>query len=1012
MEDRLALVGTMQRMKQIGFICPYAGAHTCAATGEIGGSSGFINIADLEKLLQTADRKDGVVSAEDALSSEEIQKFQGWVAEDMPLGVDSRMLASALTTNLSTLFANGTNAKISANSLQSQEQVDTTDVFIAATTKPCPNCKFSITHWHGHSCHHISPAGGCPKCKVGFCYKCLQSATTNQQRRGAANRCLCDGWSNFCNDSGIRDNINVLPYPHDKRCGCCICPDCSLGSPCGTCNGRCVVCQGIVPPGPRELDPKWNIDSGPAPTPQNTRASLFDACRDGDANRIRAIMNSPNVTFNANIRDNIHRTPLFYAIDSGNIECVLLLLTAYQADTSATDTSGNTPLHHAIEIVHEDITRAILETSPNMNVNVANNDHVTPLLIAVNHSSLVLSQLLLSCGANHRIVDSSGASLLHIAARNGCSELCRLFTSDNAHLLPADAIDNYRKYPLHYAAESGVVETARLLVEEQASKPGKSAIHNYVMKCDMLGKIPLHYALMAGKVLMTEYLISLDPESSVYFTTGLSAKTTLMYAVEGGHVDVVRALLNCRNQIPVETKNKGILGFIGGSQYRSMTEKQFIDLKPVFSKSNETAISRAWRDGHYDIVVFLFERGAELFFPAKRLLQECCGVDPPAVPVIRALLRSGKVIETDFQLLNGQNLLYTTCFQPEVFELLLENSTLPVDGPNKEETVAWKIVSMMMREAPSANTSGNVVTDFFTRLFTRATPSDYVDRSTCIRSFQLLLRHRNLRVADYSISSMSETNSYSSLFDFALRKGLVELFRSLVENDLTIFGLSLEMERALLADIFQYDRVEFFRVLAGEFGTRFRFGIAPDDDHPAYLLHDACAAGAFHIAKHLLEQGVNANEIRQDSNLESPIHCVKDSVNLVELLRRHGAVLRVKDAQGRLPLHRAVLDGHAKLLRHYLRNCRRNFVLLMLTADSNSKYFADTDIFVVDNANETPLMLAVQIEDSNRSNGAHIRTDFFALSDPCYQFPVKFARTFRQKLLFPDLQNIQLHFMD
>lgn len=169
MEDRLALVGTMQRMKQIGFICPYAGAHTCAATGEIGGSSGFINIADLEKLLQTADRKDGVVSAEDALSSEEIQKFQGWVAEDMPLGVDSRMLASALTTNLSTLFANGTNAKISADSLQSQEQVDTTDVFIAATTKPCPNCKFSITHWHGHSCHHISPAGGCPKCKVGFC---------------------------------------------------------------------------------------------------------------------------------------------------------------------------------------------------------------------------------------------------------------------------------------------------------------------------------------------------------------------------------------------------------------------------------------------------------------------------------------------------------------------------------------------------------------------------------------------------------------------------------------------------------------------------------------------------------------------------------------------------------------------------------------------------------------------------------------------------------------------------
>lgn len=158
MEDRFALVSTMRRMKQIGFICPYAGAHTCAATGGIGDSSGFINIADLEKLLETADRKDGNVSAEDALSSEDIQKLQRWVAEDMPLGVDS----SVPTTNLSTLAANGTNSKVS-------DEIDTTDVFITATTKPCPNCKFSITHWHGHSCHHISPAGGCPKCKVGFC---------------------------------------------------------------------------------------------------------------------------------------------------------------------------------------------------------------------------------------------------------------------------------------------------------------------------------------------------------------------------------------------------------------------------------------------------------------------------------------------------------------------------------------------------------------------------------------------------------------------------------------------------------------------------------------------------------------------------------------------------------------------------------------------------------------------------------------------------------------------------
>jgi hypothetical protein len=167
MEDRLALIGTMRRMKQLGFLCPYAGANTCAATGV--DSSGFINIDDLEILLLTADRNDGKVSSEDALSSNEIQKLQGWITEDLQLNVGSFLVSSVSAKNRIALTANGSNSKISGDNQPPQEQIDSTDVFIAATTKACPTCKFSITHWHGHSCHHITPAGGCPKCKVGFC---------------------------------------------------------------------------------------------------------------------------------------------------------------------------------------------------------------------------------------------------------------------------------------------------------------------------------------------------------------------------------------------------------------------------------------------------------------------------------------------------------------------------------------------------------------------------------------------------------------------------------------------------------------------------------------------------------------------------------------------------------------------------------------------------------------------------------------------------------------------------
>jgi len=69
---------------------------------------------------------------------------------------------------------------------------DTTDAFIIATTKACPNqaCRMRVTHYHGHSCHHIMPTPfcnscqryacvhgkrGCPGCGLHYCYRCEQT---------------------------------------------------------------------------------------------------------------------------------------------------------------------------------------------------------------------------------------------------------------------------------------------------------------------------------------------------------------------------------------------------------------------------------------------------------------------------------------------------------------------------------------------------------------------------------------------------------------------------------------------------------------------------------------------------------------------------------------------------------------------------------------------------------------------------------------------------------------------
>lgn len=115
--------------------------------------------------------------------------------------------------------------------------------YVAATSKRCPSCNVPFTHYHGHSCHHISPVGskvrsscishcisvsqsscdertsvtscayfqriqggGCPSCHKHFCYACLSTAEENIALRGDRRSCRCPKgkWGTFCESSRIQ----------------------------------------------------------------------------------------------------------------------------------------------------------------------------------------------------------------------------------------------------------------------------------------------------------------------------------------------------------------------------------------------------------------------------------------------------------------------------------------------------------------------------------------------------------------------------------------------------------------------------------------------------------------------------------------------------------------------------------------------------------------------------------------------------------------------------------------
>jgi hypothetical protein len=213
LEDKNALLNSFGKQKENGIVCPYALADECN-----NGERYYMTTGDLNSLVSF-----GIDNhTSEYLKSEEVDKMRRWIEEH-------QSTSSAQLDSTMEMTGDGNNDK------EDQPQRDSGDMlvdkFINATTKKCPNCSYRASHYHGHACHHISPGGGCPQCHHHYCYRCESSADMNLRERGANHLCKCGGWSNFCKPlktcRDIRLHLVTQPYPHDKRCGCPLCPDVS-----------------------------------------------------------------------------------------------------------------------------------------------------------------------------------------------------------------------------------------------------------------------------------------------------------------------------------------------------------------------------------------------------------------------------------------------------------------------------------------------------------------------------------------------------------------------------------------------------------------------------------------------------------------------------------------------------------------------------------------------------------------------------------------------------------------
>ncbi|KAI8342970.1 hypothetical protein BC941DRAFT_410086 [Chlamydoabsidia padenii] len=194
---------------------------------------------------------------------------------------------------------------------------------------------------------------------------------------------------------------------------------------------------------------------------------------------------------NVRATDVYGRTALHYATMNGFSDCVSFLLVE-GADIESRDHDGFSPLIYAIVDGHAPCVAILLDAGANIEPS-HEADHI-PLSLACHCGHIDIALMLYHRGAKN-IPNAETLYPLHIVARQGHEELCRLLSRNPEAV---DVPDKYNSWtPLFWAASDGHAECVRILIAAGAKVNVK----------DENGKTALYYAAWEGYMDIVQLLI-------------------------------------------------------------------------------------------------------------------------------------------------------------------------------------------------------------------------------------------------------------------------------------------------------------------------------------------------------------------------------------------------------------------------------------------------------------------------------------------------------------------------
>ncbi len=240
-----------------------------------------------------------------------------------------------------------------------------------------------------------------------------------------------------------------------------------------------------------------NLSDIPLPPIANVPTNLSDILLTPIAN----VPTNPDVNYRTSGNTN-GNTPLRFAVRSGNLAEVKILLKK-GADVNAKDeTDFMTPLHYATVYGHKEIVELLIEKGAD--VNAKDETDFTTLHYATVYGHKEIVELLIEKGADVNAKDETDFTPLHYATVYGHKEIVELLIEKGADVNAKDETDFT---PLHCAAASGHKEIVELLIEKGADVNAK----------DETDFTPLHCAAASGHKEIVELLIEkgAEPESAL-----------------------------------------------------------------------------------------------------------------------------------------------------------------------------------------------------------------------------------------------------------------------------------------------------------------------------------------------------------------------------------------------------------------------------------------------------------------------------------------------------------------